>query len=216
MRKPFFLCALLSCLLYILQESSLRDVGALAAEGPAQVAERASFFRFGRQSLGFGAGYGFPLLLNANRIDDVDDVRFLYLGPRWGIGLTDPVGGNVWYRGNFELVIEGTFLYAFEPKHGVAGGVTPLVRFNFLAGDRLIPFVQAGAGILALDFDVKGQADGFNFTPQGGLGFHYFVSEHAALTAEWRYHHISNAGIRRPNLGLDTSLFLLSITVFLK
>lgn len=106
-------------------------------------------------------------------------------------------------------MIEGTLLYAFEPGDGVAGGVTPLIRYNFLAGDRFIPFVQGGAGILALDFNLRRQSDGVNFTPQGGLGFHYFVSARAALTWEWRYHHISNAGIRRPNMGINSSLLLL-------
>ena len=144
------------------------------------------------------------------------DLQFLYLAPRWGIGLSDPIGGNSWYRGNFELILEGTFLYSFEPKSGIAGGLTPLIRYNFLAGDRLVPFAQLGAGILVLDFDLRRQADGFNFTLQSGLGFHYFLSERTALTGEWRYHHISNAGINRPNIGINGSVVLFGVTVFLK
>lgn len=113
-------------------------------------------------------------------------------------------------------MVEGTFLYGFEPNDGIGGGITPLFRYNFLAGDRLIPFVQFGAGVLALDFDLRRQADGINFTPQAGLGFHYFLSERTAITGEWRYHHISNAGIHRDKSGINSSVVLLGVTFFLR
>lgn len=178
--------------------------------------EPTSIFRYGQQSIGVVAGYGLALPLSGSRGDDVRDVQFLYFAPRWSIGLSDPMGGNAWYRGNVELVVEGTFLYGFEPNGGIAGGITPLIRYNFLAGDRLIPFVQFGAGVLALDFDLSSQADGISFTPQAGLGFHYFLSESTALTGEWRYHHISNGNIHEANSGINSSMVLLGVTFFLR
>ncbi len=182
----------------------------------ALAVEPASIFRFGQQSIGIAAGYGLALPIAGSSGGDLRDVQFLYFAPRWSIGLSNPIGGNTWYRGNFELVVEGTFLYGFEPNDGIAGGITPLFRYNFLAGDRLIPFVQFGAGVLALDFDLRRQADGINFSPQAGLGFHYFLSERTALTGEWRYHHISNAGIHRDNSGINSSVVLLGVTFFLR
>jgi hypothetical protein len=196
-------------LLWLLPTLSLNNRTALAFEPT-------SIFRYGQQSIGIAGGHGLALPIGGTGGGDLRDVQFLYLAPRWGIGLSDPKGENSWYRGNFELVVEGTFLYGFEPKNGIAGGITPLFRYNFLAGDHLIPFVQVGAGILALDFDLRRQADGINFTPQAGLGFHYFLSERTALTGEWRYHHISNAGIHQANSGINSSVVLFGVTVFLK
>ncbi len=89
-------------------------------------------------------------------------------------------------------------------------------RYNFLPEGKFIPFVEAGAGILSLDFDVAGQRDGFNFSPQAGLDFHYFLSERTALTGEWRWLHISNANTGEPNAGINSSLVLIGVSVFLK
>src|SRR5919109_989318 len=211
MKKHNFCLLPVVALLWLSAELFLNNRIASAAEPSAQAAE---LFRYGQQSVGIAGGHGLALPIGGTRGGDLRDVQFLYLAPRWGIGLSDPMGGNSWYRGNFEVVIEATFLYSFEPKNGIAGGITPLIRYNFLAGDRVIPFVQIGAGILALDFDLRRHADGFNFTPQAGLGIHYFVSERTALTGEWRYHHISNAGIHDKNPGINSSLVLFGVTFF--
>jgi hypothetical protein len=69
---------------------------------------------------------------------------------------------------------------------------------------------------LALKADLKFQADGLNFTPQGGVGVHYFIFDRASLTAEWRFHHLSNAGIHERNVGINSSLVLFGVTYFLR
>jgi lipid A 3-O-deacylase len=184
--------------------------------GAALASDSTSIFRRGRQSIGIAAGHGVALPVGGSASGELRDVQFLYFAPRWSVGLSDPMGAGTWYRGNFELVLEGTFLYGFEPRSGIAGGFTPLFRYNFLAGDRWVPFIQAGAGVLALDFDVRRQADGINFTPQAGVGLHYFLSERTALTGEWRYLHISNASIHRNNSGINSSVVLVGLTVFLR
>ena len=91
-----------------------------------------------------------------------------------------------------------------------------MFRYNFLESGRVVSFIEAGAGILGTDLDLKGQSDGFNFSLQGGLGLHYFVLPHVAITAEARLHHISNAGLRVPNNGINDCLFLLGASVFLR
>ena len=178
--------------------------------------EPTSIFKLGQQSIGIAAGHGLALPIGGSGGGDLRDVQFLYFAPRWSINLSDPMGGNAWYRGNFELAVEGTFMYGVQPNDGAAGGITPLFRYNFLAGDRLVPFIQFGAGVLALDFDLRRQADGINFTPQAGLGFHYFLSDRTAVTGEWRYQHISNAGIHEANSGINSSVVLLGVTFFLR
>jgi lipid A 3-O-deacylase len=175
-----------------------------------------NLFGFGRQSVGLSLGHGYSLGIGGGRGTELEDVQFLYVAPRWGVGISNPIGGNSWVRGNFEFVLEGAFYYIFEPKDGVAGGVTPLIRYNFLTGGRLIPFVQFGVGLLALDANLKPQSDGLNFTPQGGVGMHYFISDRTSITGEWRLHHISNASIHENNLGINSSLFMIGLTYFLR
>ena len=173
-------------------------------------------FGFGKQEIGIAVGHGLAIPIGGTDNDELRDVQFIYVAPRWGIGISDPMGGDAWYRGNFELVGEGAFLFNYEPKDGFGGGVTAMFRYNFLPGGNFIPFVSLGAGIIFLDIDLKNQADGLNFTPQGGFGFHYFLSERTAFTGEWRFHHMSNAGIDNDNDGINDSLFLAGFSVFLK
>ena len=174
-----------------------------------------SLFGAGKQEIALAVGYAIPLA--GGGTPEIEDTQYVFLAPRWGIGITDPLGEEgAWYRGNLELLGEGQFFFETEPKGGFAGGFAILFRYNFLPDGKFIPFVEAGAGILGLDFDVDGQRDGFNFSPQAGLGFHYFVSERTALTGEWRWFHISNADTREPNNGIDSSLFLIGVSFFFK
>jgi lipid A 3-O-deacylase len=186
---------------------------ACAADQPATYD---SAFGYGKQSLGISGGYGVALPVGGTDAPEMEDIEFVYVTPRWGVGITDPLGGRSWYRGNFEFVLEGTFLYMFEPKSGIAGGIAPGLRYNFLTGTRFIPFFYAGVGFIALDADLARQSDGLNFILQSGLGLHYFVSQRTALTGEWRFHHISNASIHDRNAGINSSLFMLGLTFFLR
>jgi hypothetical protein len=195
---------------------SLKNSEAVAADAANQPSIYESSFGYGRQSLGISVGHGLALPIGGTNSPEMEDIQFVYATPRWGIGLTDPLGGSSWYRGNFELLLEGTFLYMFEPKSGIAGGIAPGLRYNFLTGTRFVPFFLAGVGFIALDADLPRQSDGLNFILQSGVGLHYFVTQSTALTGEWRFHHISNASIHDRNAGINSSLFMLGLTVFLR
>ena len=166
----------------------------------------------GRQTLSLAAGFGVGLPIGPARGSDLEDVRFGALLPRWSIGVSDCVGRGSWYRGAVSLAIEGIVMYDFEPHSGVAGGLTPLLHYEFFRKGRLIPYVEAGVGVIFTDLDLDQQDDGLNFTPQAGLGIRYELSERTEFIVGWRFHHISNAGLRDPNTGLDSSLFLLGMS----
>ena len=169
----------------------------------------------GGQTLSLATGFGLGLPIGPARGSDLEDSRFVAFLPRWGLGLSDCIGRGTWYRGSLRFALEGVFLSAIEPRSGLAAGLTPLLRYEFLRGGRIHPYLELGAGFVFMDFDLDRQRDGFNFTPQGGVGFAYRMSEQTDFTAGWRFHHISNANLRRPNTGLDDSLFLLGVTYHL-
>ncbi len=186
------------------------SAGPARAEGPG-APDR---FARGKAHVGVLGGYAFSL----ERYDgsrDVDHVRYAAVTSDWGIGLGDPVGGEAWYRGNWEVLVEGMALIETGPGSGHAGGAAFLLRYNWLRDGCFVPFVSAGAGILDLDFDLASQRDGFNFSLQAGVGSHVFVTRRLALTGEWRYQHISNAATGSPNSGMDMSGFFLGTTWFL-
>lgn len=219
MRQPYrslLLAMALGILLLLPGQSWAAGDGPESLTTQEGAAAPAELFGSGKQEIALAVGYAIPLPVGG-RTPEIEDVQYVFLAPRWGIGITDPLGGEgAWYRGNFELLAEGQFLFETEPKSGFGGGFAILFRYNFLPNGTFIPFIEAGAGVLGLNFDVDGQRDGFNFSPQAGLGFHYFVSERTALTGEWRWFHISNADTRMPNDGIDSSMFIIGASFFLE
>jgi hypothetical protein len=200
-------CLLLSLLVL------LGGLPALARAEPSAPSGATRFGR-GRRHIGLAAGVGVGMR-RIGKHRDTDDVRYASVTPRLGIGVTDPLGGDAWYRGGFEVLAEGTFLSVFEPRSGWAAGGSAILRYDLLRFGRFVPFFDGGVGILNLDFDLDDQADGVGFIIHTGLGSHLFLSERTALTGEWRYQHVSNARIHLPNRSINASAFFLGASFFL-
>jgi hypothetical protein len=181
------------------------------AAAPAPSEQR---FAKGAESWGVSVAHGLGLGVFGSNGRDVEEVEYVGLVPRYGRGLTDPVGEGRWYHGNLELLLEGTLLVAYAPKGGFIGGANALLRYNFLGDSRFVPFLEVGAGVAGLELDLEDQADGLAFALQGGLGLHYWLSRQLALTAEWRLHHLSNADIHHDNTGINDSRLMVGLSWF--
>jgi lipid A 3-O-deacylase len=112
--------------------------------------------------------------------------------------------------------VDCTSLY---PTGGGYNGVsiTPIIlRWNFDKGTRLRPFVQGAGGLIWTNhkFPPVGpyQDPGhqgtsvFNFTPQFGIGMHYFLKPHQSLTFQANAVHISSASLGDSNPGVNASV----------
>lgn len=127
---------------------------------------------------------------------------------RWGRVLTG-VHGPGPLRGTLEYALEVVpALLVRQSTTVFGGGFNPLVlQYNFVASRRIVPFIQVGAGTLLTERTVPARSSQFNFTPQGGFGVYLFRLRTSAFSVGVRYHHISNAGIRRPNPGINSMYF---------
>jgi hypothetical protein len=172
-------------------------------------------FGKGKKYVSLISGYGDGFSIGFVGDQDGRQVQLLAIFPSIGFGLSDMKAVNKWYRGNFDLLVEGQFITNFEPESGASVGANFMMRYNFLARERLIPYAGLGGGIGYLDFNLESQEDGLIFYPQAGLGFHYFLTKQVAVDASWRVHHMSNSGTNMPNRSINTNLFLLGISVFL-
>lgn len=89
-----------------------------------------------------------------------------------------------------------------------------LVSVNVLAHYRLegwgsaalLPYAEAGIGLIYGDYRVKAQGLRFNFNPQAGIG----VQVRSGAARDWffglRLHHVSNGGLHRDNRGVNSAL----------
>lgn len=118
-------------------------------------------------------------------------------------------------------VIDCSSLYT---TGGTYSGVTltPIIlRWNFTGHGRIVPWAQAAGGLLwtnhkypafgspVLTLAADGpntEASVWNFTPQGGVGFHYFISPKRSIDFGADGVHISSASLGDRNPGVNASV----------
>ena len=132
---------------------------------------------------------------------------------RFGWFLSKELGSG-WYQGRHELLMELPLHLVVDPKVSPMTGGYLLGSWKFTSLDTWVPYVFAGGGILYVDLGLPSMGSRLNFSYQGGTGLQYFISKDTALSLEYRYHHISNAGTATPNEPLNSSKFLLGISFF--
>jgi hypothetical protein len=66
-----------------------------------------------------------------------------------------------------------------------------------------MPYIDIGGGTLFTNDKVPVGTSRVNFTTSGAIGAHFFRSKYN-WSAELRFMHISNAGLIRPNPGINT------------
>lgn len=158
----------------------------------------------GTQEVGLTAGYLIPHLLKKSSETEQSGPALM---PTWMITLTDPIGGG-WYRGQVSLGLEMAYIQFQEPTltHGI--GFSPRIKYTFVAGNRIRPYVEFAGGPFWTDLSNKipEQSSEFNFILNGGLGCSFFINSQTSINVGYRFQHISNAYTSRPNVGLNSSL----------
>ncbi len=143
----------------------------------------------------------------------------------WTGGGTSVAGGTadtqVWnagvrvgylFTGHFEYAVDLIPAYLiFQPgEDAYGGGFTPvLVKYNFVTGSKVAPYLEAGGGLLFTNHDVPFGTNAVNFTPQAAVGLQFFIHDKRSINLAARYVHISNAGLASPNPGINTIQFTL-------
>lgn len=74
---------------------------------------------------------------------------------------------------------------------------------------RLLFTALVGSGPYFITIETRRQARGFIFSDNFEAGIRYFLSKRVGIELRIRYRHISNAGLKSPNGGID-NLFLIA------
>jgi lipid A 3-O-deacylase len=120
---------------------------------------------------------------------------------------------NINCRNMLQLLIEPFLSLLTEPAHNFEAGTGFYLKAGLLAPtSRVQPYLKAGFGAVFMHQHLATQATQFNFIEQAGLGMHIFGTPQTALTLEYRYSHLSNAGIEHPNNGIDSHITLLGLS----
>mgnify|MGYP001028481360 CR=1 FL=1 len=82
---------------------------------------------------------------------------------------------------------------------------TTFRQFFFVRGFSAASW-DIGFGIMHLQEKVSSLGTKTNFTEQLGLTFQYATGPATAISIEYKIYHVSNGGIRLPNIGINASL----------
>lgn len=116
----------------------------------------------------------------------------------------------------------GKISYLLEPFVGVVvretnsfeAGSNFLIKYTYPLTEKIKPYFKMGLGITYMGNYISEQATKYNFLPQCGIGCYYFFKEKMALSGEFHYRHLSNAGFDHPNNGVDAIGLYFGISQF--
>jgi len=104
--------------------------------------------------------------------------------------------------------------------------LTPVIfHWDFKPGRRIAPWFQAAGGLIytthkfppdvLVEHGQPGGTSVWNFSPQGGIGMHYFINRNHAITLSANGVHISSASLGDHNPGVNASvMFQIGYTFF--
>ena len=159
---------------------------------------------------------------------DQTNIHFLNAGVRLGKVLTGAIGPG-YARGQFEYAVEFMpYWQSFTPKgvqtltvgnppqtvqHAIGGtftgfSITPMIlRWNLVHWHRVMPWIQGAGGLIWTNHKYPiPDTSVWNFSPQLGIGIHYFVKPKQAITFAANAEHISSASLGDKNPGVNASV----------
>jgi lipid A 3-O-deacylase PagL len=146
---------------------------------------------------------------------DKKSLDFYTFGPRVAYDLPSfvpQIAGNP-----LRIAIETTGSLIHGHGHDLDGewAFSPLIfDYRYDTGGPLVPFLDGGEGIVLTTLDRLDIGGPFEFSSQAGGGLYYFFSPETAVAFDFRIRHISNAGIKDQNSGLNTYFFTVSLSRF--
>lgn len=179
--------------------------------GWAAGADPAEEFRRGSKIFSLQAGGGAQN--NVEGHGRLSDISFVTLVPRVSVLPLDPLGEGA-LRGALETGLEPWLQYYLEPATATAEGLKVALRYHFLGASPVFPYVEVTGGMGGTSLNVSEIRSNFTFVLEAGAGLGVFVAEGVALTAGYRFQHISNGNIESPNRGFNSDTGILGVSFF--
>ena len=179
----------------------------------------------------FIAAFGFLFCLNLNAQNSSS--RFRSVGGIIGYGHEiniDTKYNPIYFAGDFSWQfgkeIRKNFLaFYLEPQFNLVATVRPVdiefginigLRYYQQASPKLYFYEMLGSGPHYITADLPRQAKGFIFSDNLAFGIYTQINskKNLFLNLQFRIRHISNAGIKLPNAGVNTLNFLVGLAKF--
>lgn len=160
----------------------------------------------------FGAQLGLALENDIPR--NISHVTMLIAQPHVGLTVHEFRRSPV---ARFSIVSEGILGNAVHPG-GRLLGTSLFFRFDGRPHGRVAPYLNLGSGVLHTTLNTRTPelSGRVQFFSQAGIGLQYFFNPQRAFVLEYRYAHMSNAGLEPPNDGFNASMLTLGFRWLLR
>ncbi|MBJ6798607.1 acyloxyacyl hydrolase [Geomonas propionica] len=117
--------------------------------------------------------------------------------------------GSAWRMDNcpntLRFKVEAAIGSTLTPKNDIMASVNMLaVKYPFGLTGKVLPYGEAGIGIIYTQFRVEGQGLHFNFNPLLGLGLELPQQDGKNVFGAIRLHHLSNGELYHENRGVNS------------
>ena len=153
------------------------------------------------RALSGSAGHSWPFGWNdASRA--TSDLAFVGFHPQLG-----------WFQtSRIELYGEATLHAYWQPDPAIFAGVMGIgARYHFFDNRSWTPYALLSAGLGWTSLDIVEIDRIFNFQVAWGAGVRQITRKGPGLLVEFRNHHISNAGTRGENIGINSATVVIGV-----
>ena len=171
--------------------------------------------RFAKGTSSFGGELGLGHTFNLPPGKDRTSLSFAFIFPNWQKNLTGIIAPDSSFQGALYWNVEANLALLTHRDHEYLAGFSPLIaEYKFLNPERKwAPTILVGAGFSMQDWEEVAHYElgsEFQFLLHGGLGVEVF-RELGSYSFNYRLFHVSNAGFRKPNIGLNAHVLSLGL-----
>jgi lipid A 3-O-deacylase len=138
----------------------------------------------------------------------------LLMAGHFGIDLKRYFPGLRDQRGSLSLFVEPKFIAVTNHDKDYEFGAGIGIQYRYPCMDKISLYVMGSVGPHYISIETSEQAKGFAFSDEIGVGLYYHLTKKSAINVGYRFRHVSNAGLKTPNGGMNSQFVTVGYSVF--
>ena len=118
------------------------------------------------------------------------------------------------HKGSLSLFFEPQFNPVLTPSSQYEFGLGIGLQYSYPVTESISPYILGVTGPQYISVNTVSQANGLNFASAAGAGLYFSLTKNTSLNLGYRYRHVSNANLQKPNGGINSQIGLMGLSFF--